>query len=806
MTGRLFRARDFLVGWRLLLREPGYSAVTVLGLSVACAACYLLLGFVAWCMQANSHVPHGERVVVVKQRVNHFPRPDWNTRAMLHLRDTALESKMAEHASIADPVGKPLRVGDELHKVEMFAVDRAFADIFGIVPLAGDLGMALSRPDGVALTQQTARRLFGARPPLNATVRSGGEVLQVLAILPDVPSNATQRWDALTGPLSRARPLAARVLHPTDEQRGGVFVKLHPGQDKAALERLMQQALDDSPLERRMRGGPLTRTIGRPGTEAALVALPEAYFDPDLASGREAARYGRKGPVMALGAVALLILALAMVNWINLVTVRTLRRQREIGMRKVLGAGAARVASQFVAESVLVALLATVAGIVLAWLLLPPFAALVDRPLQGFFTLARLASGLVCGLLAGVVAGLYPAWNALRVRPAIVLAGRDSASETVGNLWLRRTLTVLQFGVAMALAAVTVAVGWQTWYASNADPGFDPARMALIRVPESEDEQVRGLVRALARLPQIEGVTVQSEAVGRDDIRIIGGFETRKGEDLRVELKDVSPEFFGLYGLRPLAGRLFDPKIDVPARGQVVLNMAAVQALGYPSAAAAIGQMPFAPEEHSPDTVIVGVAPDLRYQSLRERPGPMIYRVTDVATVIALRSALDQQALGRLLAPVWRRFYPNGIMQMQSASSVFVQNYRDDLRMAQMLGAASAVALALSAFGIYVLSAYTVQRGRREIVMRKLYGAGNGAITLRLGREFGASLGVAALLGLPLAALAIRHYLSGFTEHAPFGQWPLVIGLVLALLAALLATMRHTLLALAMRPVLALRA
>jgi len=805
VTLGLFKARDFVVGWRLLLREPGYSAVTMLGLTVACAACYLLIGFVAWCMQYNSHVPHADRVYVVKQRVNHFPRPDWNTRAMLFLRDTALDSKMAEHASIADPIGKPLRVSDNLHKVEMFAVDRAFADIFGIVPLAGDVKAALGRPDGVALTQQTARRLFGDRPALNATVRSGDEVLQVLAILPDVPSNVTQRWDVLTGPLSRARPLAARVARPTDEQRGSVFIKLHPGQDKAVLERLIQQALDDSPLERRTRGGPLTRPLGRPGTEAALVALPDAYFDPDLGSGREAERYGQKGPVMALGAVALLILALAMTNWINLVTVRTLRRQREIGMCKVLGAGAARVAGQFVAESVLVALVATVAGIVLAWLLLPPFAALVDRPLQGFFTPARLASGLACGLLVGVVAGLYPAFTALRVRPAVVLAGRDSASETVGNLWLRRTLTVLQFGVAMALTAVTVAVGWQTWYASHADPGFDPSKLALIRVPESEDEQVRGLVRALARLPQIEGVTVQSEAVGRDDIRIIGGFSTRKGEDFRVELKDVSPEFFALYGMRPLAGRLFDPRTDLPERGLVVLNMAAVQALGYPSAAAAIGQMPFAPEERSLDTVIIGVAPDLRYQSLRERAGPMIYRMTDVATVIAVRSALDQQTLGRLLAPVWRQVYPNGIMQMQSAGSVFAENYTSDLRMAQMLGAAALVALALSAFGIYVLSAYTVQRGRREIVIRKLYGAGNGAIARRLGREFGLSLGVAALLGLPPAALAIRHYLSGFTEHAPFGGWPLAIGLALALAAGALATLRHTLLALRMSPVQALR-
>ena len=803
MRGRLFTARDFLVGWRLLLREPGYSAVTVLGLALACAACYLLFGFVAWCLHYNGHVPQAERVYVVKQRINHFPRPDWNTNAMLFLRNTAIDSGMAGQASIFDPLDKPLRVGDALHEMTLAAVDPGFGTMFGIVPLAGDLDAALTRPDGLALTRSAALRLFGKEAALGATLRVGGEVLQVLALLPDVPANATQHWDALTGPLSRARPPAERVTRPTDSQHGQVLVKLHPGQQLEALTALMQQALDDSPFERRMRANAVGRAFDRPGTEAKLVALPDAYFDPDLASGSDARQHGRRDSVLALAGIALLILGLAVTNWINLSTVRTLRRQREIGMRKVLGAGAARVAAQFVAESVLVAGVAMAAGIVLAWLLLPAFAALVDRPLQGFFTPARLALGLACAGLAGVTAGLYPAWTALRVRPATVLAGRDSASETVGNLWLRRLLTVLQFAVAMALSAVTVAVGWQAWYASNADPGFDPARLSLLRLPDSSDAQVQALARALERVPGIQGAAVASEAVGRDELKIIGGFETRKGEDFRVEIKQVAPGFFDLYGMRPLAGRLFDPGRDRPGRGAVVLNMAAAQALGYRSAQEAVGQMPFVRDD-APDTVILGVAPDLRYQSLRERPGPLIYQVADTGSVITLRSALPIQKLTELVRPVWRQVYPDEVMRLQTASSVFAENYGTDLRMAQMLGAASTVALALSAFGIYVLSAYTVQRGRREIVIRKLYGAGNRAIALRLGREFGLSIGVAALIGLPLAALAIRHYLADFVEHAPFGQWPLVAGLAVAALAALLAVARHTGLAMRMSPVQAL--
>jgi ABC-type antimicrobial peptide transport system permease subunit len=158
-----------------------------------------------------------------------------------------------------------------------------------------------------------------------------------------------------------------------------------------------------------------------------------------------------------------------------------------------------------------------------------------------------------------------------------------------------------------------------------------------------------------------------------------------------------------------------------------------------------------------------------------------------------------------VIGPVWRQYFPNGMMYMQSTASIFGQSYRQDLRMVKILGAASLVALALAAFGIYVLSAYTVQRSRREIVIRKLYGASNGAIALRLGREFGLTVAVAGLIGLPAAALAIRFYLDGFAEHAPLGQWPLVAAVALAVIAALAATAKHTATAMRMSPVQALR-
>ena len=801
------RIRDFRIGWRQLVQEPGYSAVTVLGLAVACAACFLLLGFVAYCLNYNRHVPDADRVHVVKQRINFFPRPDWNTRATLPLRDLALNSGMVEQAAIADPMLQSVRVGEHLHEAKLFAADPALGPIFGIEPLAGDLQAALTRPDGIALTQATALRLFGTREALGKTVRISDEVLQVLAVIPDPPANATHHWEVLTGPLSRARAPEHRTLHPSEQERGHIFLKLRPGADVARLTALLQAGVEALPMNQRFRKGPLGRSMTGPGVEIRLVAMQDAYFDADLAGGRDARNHGQRDSTLALAGVALLILALAMTNWINLAMVRTLKRQREIGMRKVLGASAARVAGQFLAESVLVALLATVAGIAIAWLLLPIFADLVNRTLEGFFTPGRLVLALALGVGAGLAAGLYPTWTALRVRASTVLAGRDSSSETTANLWLRRTLTVLQFATAMALGGITVAVGWQTWYATTADPGFHPSGLTLLHMPLATDEQVQGFVRAVARVPGIAGSAVSGEAIGRDANKIIIAYNLRKGGGIRMELKRVSPGFFDLYRMRPVAGRLFRVDRDGPKSPVAVLNLAAAQALGYRTAQEAVGTMPFATDGDGGEAVtIVGVAPEVRHQSMREQAGPIIYVPTDVDGVVTVRTNLDQQALARAVAPVWRHYFPNGIMYAQTAASIFDESYRQDLRMVKILGAASLVALALAAFGIYVLSAYTVQRSRREIVIRKLYGASSGAIARRLGREFGLTVAVAAVLGLPVAALAIRFYLAGFAEHAPFGQWPLAAAVALALLAALAATARHLALAVRMSPVQALRA
>lgn len=797
------KASDFRIGWRLLLQERAYSAVSILGLAVGFAASFLLLGFVHYCLSYNSHVPDAQRVYSVKQRINVFPRPDWGEYAFLPIQTAAEASGMVEASSIAKRLELALWNGAERHAPALRVVDPAFGAMFGLRALEGDAQAALSRPDGIALTAATARRIFGDAPALNRQLRAGKETLQVLAVLSDPPANATLRYEALIGSASVAWAEPERGDHRTSfQRRGGIYLKLKPGADAADLQRQLQNAVNANPRDAAWRNGPLGKKLnGANVTDVAVVAMPEVYFDADLAAGRNGGDYGQRGNVFALAGIALLILLLAASNYVNLATVRTLRRQREIGMRKLLGASHARLAAQFLSESSVVALLATALGLGLAWLCLPMFSGLVARQLDSLFSPASCALALLGGLLTGLCAGLYPALLAMRVRPAAALAGRGD-HETAGGLWLRRVLTVLQFATAMALSGATLAIAWQADYAAKADRGFNPAGMLVLDLPQETGKPAAdGFMQALARMPNVQGVAAMSEAAGRDGTKLVATLPARSGDMVSLEYRSVSAQFFQVYGLKALHGRLFDPARDDDKSQARVINAAAALALGFATPQAAVGQFLTNGDR---SVQIVGIAPEVRYQSLKQTAQPLVYRVAP-AQVLTLRTSGDAATVHAGIAPLFKRYFPDSVLELQTAASLFGLAYADDVRLAHMLASSSLIAVALAAFGIYVLSAYSVQRSRKEIVLRKLHGAGRAAIARLVGREFAALITAGAVLGLPLAALAIQRYLAGYTERAPMGAWPLLAALGLAALVALLATARHTLAALRVSPALALR-
>ena len=791
--------RDFKIGWRLLVKEPSYSAIVIFGLAIGVAVCFLLLGLVKHEYSYDQHVAENEKIYLIKEN-GRGASSNWNSGTSIPAAKALLNSGLPVMVTPFITKEIDVRYGERVQAINISFVEPDFRKIFNIKPLVGDLATAIKRPDSLAITQNTAIKLFGNLDVVGKTILVNGNTYTIAALLADPPLSTSLPYEAIAGIDNTAWPAGERknVTENWGSIHGGVYVKLNENIKPDVITNTIVQAFEKSSFFNDfVKPSMLSNGETQSPYRFKLVALREQHLDPDLKGS------ATQDPVMLAGlaAIAIVILLLAATNYVNLVTVRALRRQREIALRKVLGASTSRVLQQFLSESVLVCSIATILGLALAWLLLPIFADLVALKLDDIFSVTSVSLFLLLGVLLGLLAGLYPAWSALKVLPTAALAGRGN-NETAGGLRMRRILTVLQFTSAMALTGTSIAITWQTRFVSHLDPGLDPRPLLVVEAPDSlRQANARAFREAIVHLPGVTGVAVSNEKLTRNSNS--DNIERSGHPTVLMRWLSVSPDFFEVHHLQAVAGRLYNSAIDKIDKKEIVLiNASAVKKLGFNSNEEAVGQYL---KQRNNLAQIIGVVPDIRHTNAKSPPQATFYFLSDMGSVYTIRTEGDKEQLQKAIENLWSRYFPNAVFRSYTMESDFGDRYADDMRIAKLLGAASLISIAIAAFGIYVLAAYSVQRRTREIVLRKLYGANASAIIQFVGREFVLLVGLGALVGLPLAYYASAKYLASFVEHAPIGIWALCAALAVAALVALLSTLRHTLTALSIMPVQALR-
>ncbi len=792
--------RDFKIGWRLLIKEPSYSAIVIFGLSVGVAVCFLLLGLVRHQFSYDAHIAENTQIYYAKERWNMDGFGGWNSGTSFQARKAMVESGLPLIASVYSPQSIDVRYGERVQSIEISIVDPDFRKIFGIKPLVGDLDAAIKRPDAMALTEETAIKLFGNTDVVGKTLLVNGETFTVTALLATPPATTTRPYAALGGVDNRAWDKGVRknAVENWGSINGKIFVKfldkLTPQEVEAAIQvALKKSSFFDEFIKPILAGKNLTSNI----VEFKLDPLRLQNLDPDTSN----SALQDKNMLAGLSAIAILILMLAMTNYLNLATVRALQRQREIAMRKVLGASSWRVLKQFFSESILVCLLASSLGMLIAWMVLPNFSDMVSLDLSGMFSWRSIAACLASSILLGIAAGAYPAWSALKVLPNSALSGRGNA-ETSAGLRVRRILTVIQFGTAMGLTATAIAVAWQTYYVTQLNPGFDPKPLLVVSTPEGlKSANGRAFRDALARIPGVTKISATNslmrELSNGDSVQ-------REGfAPINLHWLSVNPDFFEAHNIPPKAGRIFDPNVDqIGDKKITVLNESAVRKLGFKSNEDAVGQFLNLRRQSAQ---IIGVVPDVRNANPRSPAQASFYYLDTFGSVFTVRTEGNKAQLQTAIEGLWDRYFPNAVIRMNTMESEFSERNAIDMHVAQLLAAASVITIVIAAFGIYVLAAYSIQRRAKEIVLRKLYGASKTAIAKLVGREFILLVGIGAILGLPMAIYQINRYLAEFQDPAPIGWWTVFAALVIGVLVALLSTLRHTIAAVRIAPVKVLR-
>jgi len=792
----IMNLRDFRIGWRTLIKESGYSLIVVLGLAIGFAACLLLIGFVRYSWQYDAQVPEVDNVYVAKLRYNVDTASPWFEQTPSLLREVGLSSPgVIDVTGIARWGNLSVRVDDRLFQLQGNPVFPNFASMLGIKAIEGNVGTALTQPDGIVITETAARHLFGTSPALGHTVQIDGKTLRIAAIVIDPPTNTIMPYEALFGMQSILINDDARASLSNGANWVKLLFRIRPGSSLAVITDILQAAVDRSP-EMQVTPEIRQRLGSRKVMDIALSPLRDAYFDRNVAANPidKPGDRGDRVTVAGLGVIALLILALAAMNYVNLATVRVLQRQREIGIRKTIGASTWQIVRQFCMESLLVAMLAVTIGLILAWFALPIFSELMHRKLDSIFSLANIGFALALAAILGLLCAIYPTWIAIRVKPAQSLTGRSDTESRQGQR-LRHAMVIIQMSGAMGLAGVALAVAWQTEFALRADPGFNAAPLLIVDLPEQvkDGSKARSFMDALKHQPGVAGIAISTDAVGRFDN--VWGLDIKRegGSTVFLELKSVSVNFFEQYQIKPVVGRLFDSHIDKEDDSiPIVINEVAARQLGFTSPQAALGQIITSVIDGKvQEKRIIGVAPEVRFHSLHEAPRAIGYELWTAGSTLSVRVTGSVADVERAIPGLWRSYFTNTILRTYRADSILAASYDDDSRLARLLTVSTLVILAIAAFGAYALSARSAQRRAREIVLRKLYGARPSDIGLLITREIGMLILIASIAGLPIAGVTIDRYLSQYAEHAPIGYWTLLFALMVTGLTALLAAARH---------------
>lgn len=767
---KLSMIKNYLtIGLRNLQRNLSYTIINVLGLAVGMAACLLIGLYVGDELSYDDFHAKGNRIHMMGVDNSYFGRSMATPYPLASMMEASLPA--VEHALRTVwrgdiPVQRPgqaMQAGRQL----LFA-DSTFFQVFDFPLIRGHGNDVLNRPDGVVIIESTARDLFGGSDPMGEVllvdVQDSTYTLTVHGLIEDVPKNSTIQFDVLV-------PLSLLEANQRDPEAWGrrMFLTyallnqpLSPDVLAAQTQRAAEAALGDADRE---------------PPSFFSIPLTELYLS-DLHS-TEGFR-GQQRYLYIFGSVALFILLIAAINYVNLVTAQAQRRAKEVGVRKTMGSGRGQLAFQFLSESFLIIMMALVMALGLTVLVLPVFNASFGTELTLFggghgFWLAGL-SGVM--LLAGIAAGGYPAFVLSRFRPARVLRGAASGVASGGG-WLRRGLVILQFTLSAAIIVGTIVVYQQLAFMQQKNLGFDGDQVVVVNLDRTGVTAGRATVKEqLRRHPAVENVSLTN---------IVPAYA---GLVVGLPPADVSPEanterelfswvpintdsaFVETLGLELVAGRSFGPSAG--ATSEVLINELAARELGW-SPGEAVGK-PFQ-LEHRGAGAVVGVVKNFHHTSLREEMMPVVISISDeenqewAAVKLAtsdIRAGIEHihQTMDALVS--------GAALDYQFLDDRFDAMYRSEERLSQIFTAFAGIAIFISCLGLLGLAAYAAQRRTKEIGIRKVMGASLANIISLLSKEFAALLAVALVIGMPIAYWAMQRWLEDFAFRTSVSGWTFV--------------------------------
>ncbi len=798
--------RNYLkIALRGLGRRKFYATLNVGGLAVGLAACLLIFQYVAFEKSYDTfHDDHENlyRLTITRTQggeVRSTSAFSWSALAPL------LEQNVPEVRTVArfhpnystgtiaysDAAGQR----HALREDGIAYVDPAFLDLYSFPFLRGDPATALAEPLALLISESAAQRYFGEDDPIGKTldVRAWGDgAYTITGVLADVPANSHLQFDFLL-PLDDILHDDHGQYHDTDGWSWTNFVtyaRLHPDADVEAVERKAAGLINEA-----------KREAYEEADMAAVVALQPladihlfSDFDEDWGA------LGNYKTVYFFTLVALFILLIAWVNYINLSTARAAERAKEVGVRKVAGARRGQVVLQFLFESALINGLALVLAVGLAVLGLPYLNELSGAAVTPSIWTNPWFWGSFLGVfVVGVVmSSLYPAFILSAFKPVTVLKGRRGTAAS--RQGLRKVLVVFQFAASIALFIGTYAAFTQVDYMRAFDLGMDLDRMLVIQRPSIVEENVdfvaqREVLKAeLAAYPAITAITTSTSVPG-------GGFNlgtTARNEGAAASEREtvhmtwINYNFVDTYGLQLAAGRNFSEDQTTDREEAMLINETAARTFGYASPAEALGKR-IVLGGGSTSFTVVGVLKDFNWMSVKQEVDPYFFRPTRGGRYYSLK--VNTANLDETLAAIQSTYdtvFPGNPFDYFFVDRFFDEQYKADQQFGTLFGLFALFAVFVACLGLVGLAAFTAARRTKEIGVRKVLGASAANIVRLLLVDFGKLVLIALVLTIPLAYFALDTWLANFAARIDLTVWLFLLPGLAVVVVALLTVSYHT--------------
>ncbi len=787
------------IAFRNLLRNKVHSIINIIGLAVSLTAFLLMALYIEFELSYDGFHANADRIYRVAD-------------------DKQTPGVTLESASTAAPVAPALladfpqvqqavrlidnealiRYGDKLFEErKILFADRELFKLFSFKLLQGNPATALQEPMSIVLTEKMAGKYFGAANPMDKTLTVDNQTMKVTGVVRDVPANSHIGFDFL-------------VSMATAQMKGSgydwLFTNWYSNNFYTYI--LLPENFDAARFSAELSD--FDTRHHEPGSTTkhgyALEKLTDIYLHSDRSN--QIGPTGNLTNLYVFSLVAVFILVIACVNFINLATARASERAKEVGVKKVIGAARSQVMAQFFLESFLMTTLSLCLALLLVCSLLPAFGALSGQDIsRDVFSLPHL--GMLAALLVfiGIASGMYPAIVLSGFAPASALKGKIAGSAS--SIFIRKGLVIFQFTISAVLIICTCVVFSQLQFMQRHQLGFRHTQTLVINfegdpVVRRQYETIR---RQLSQIPGVGQVTASSNVPG--DGRAGGwsmDFAKRNQDTLRTELAIylTDYDYLAQYEIPIVAGRGFSETFAEDGTESMIINETALKKLGFASAQEAIGVKV---GMYPVDGRIIGVFRDFHFQSLQKPIDPLAMRVIpEKFRLFSLQvSTGDIARTVASIERVWKTLAPQRPLEYSFLDETFNRQYNSETKFGQVFTVFASLAIVIACLGLFGLALFSVRQRQKEIGIRKVLGASVAGIVALLSKDFVYLVAVSIFIAAPMAWYCMRQWLEGFAYRTTISVWIFALAGVICVLIALVTVSFQAVKAALSNPVKSLR-